>query len=55
MTKNECYKPSLEKRLAKLEEENIGINNMLYELEVDIEMLKSKMQTLENFIIGDNK
>jgi hypothetical protein len=27
----------------------------LYELEVDIEMLKSKMQTLENFIIGDNK
>jgi hypothetical protein len=55
MIKNECYKPSLEKRLAKLEEENIEINNVLYELEVDIEMLKSKMQTLENFIIGDNK
>jgi hypothetical protein len=55
MMKNECYKPSLGERLAKLEEENIEINNVLYELEVDIEMLKSKMQTLENFIIGDNK
>jgi hypothetical protein len=55
MIKNECYKPSLEKRLAKLEEENIETTNVLHELEVDIEMLKIKMQTLENFIIGDNK
>jgi len=52
---NECYKPSPEERIARLEEENIDTNNMLYELDNDIEMLKIRIQHLENIIIGDNK
>jgi len=52
---NDCYIPSPEKRLARLEDENIETNNMLYELSVDIDMLKIRIQTLENLIIGDNK
>ena len=52
---NECYKPSPEERIARLEDENIDTNNMLYELGNDIEMLKIRIQHLENIIIGDNK
>ncbi len=53
--KSDCYKPSLEERLARLEDENIETNNMLYELSVDIDMLKIRIQTLENIVIGDGK
>lgn len=52
---NECYKPSPEERIARLEDENIDNNNMLYELNVDIDILKERLKTLENLIIGDNK
>jgi hypothetical protein len=52
---NDCYKPPLEERLARLEEENIDTNNMLYELNVDIDMLKERLKTLENLILGDGK
>ena len=52
---NECYKPSPEERIARLEEENIDTSNMLYELSVDIDMLKERIKTLENLVIGDDK
>ena len=52
---NDCYKPPLEERLARLEGENIETNNMLYELSIDIDMLKERLKTLENFILGDGK
>ena len=52
---HECYKPSLEERLAILEDENVETNNMLYELSIDIDMLKIRIQTLEDLIIGDDK
>ena len=52
---HECYKPTIEERVARLEEENIDTNNMFYELQIDIDMLKERLKTLENFIIGDGK
>ena len=52
---HECYKPTIEERVARLEDENIYTNNMLYELGNDIEMLKERIKTLENLIIGDGK
>ena len=52
---HECYKPTIEERVARLEEENVETNNMLYELSIDIDMLKIRIQTLENLIIGDDK
>ena len=52
---HECYKPPLEARVLQLEEENIDTNNMLYELSIDIDMLKIRIQTLENLVIGDDK
>ncbi len=52
---NDCYRPSPEERIAKLEDENVETNNMLYELSIDIDMLKIRIQTLENLIIGDGK
>ena len=52
---NECYKPSPEERIARLEEDNIDTNNMFYELNVDIDMLKERIKTLENLVIGDDK
>ncbi len=51
----DCYKPPLEARVLQLEDENIETNNMLYELSIDIDMLKIRIQTLENLIIGDGK
>ncbi len=53
--KSDCYNPSPEDRIARLEDENLETNNMLYELSVDIDMLKIRIQTLENLIIGDDK
>ena len=52
---NDCYKPPLEERLSKLEDENVGTTNELYELNVDIDMLKERIKTLENLILGDGK
>ena len=52
---HECYKPTIEERVAILEEENIDTNNMFYELQIDIDMLKIRIQTLEDLIIGDDK
>ena len=52
---NDCYKPPLEARVLQLEDENIDTNNMFYELQIDIDMLKERIQHLENIIIGDNK
>ena len=52
---HECYKPTIEERVARLEDENIDTNNMLYELNVDIDMLKERLKILENLIIGDGK
>lgn len=49
------YKPPIEARVLKLEEENVGTTNELYELQVEIDMLKIKIQHLENLVIGDNK
>ncbi len=53
--KKDCYKPPLEARVLQLEDENIDTNNMFYELQIDIDMLKIRIQTLENLIIGDCK
>jgi len=52
---NDCYKPPLEERLARLEGENVGTTNELYELQIEIDMLKERLKTLENLILGDNK
>jgi len=52
---HECYKPPLEARVLQLEEENIDTNNIFYELQIDIDMLKERIQTLENLVIGDDK
>lgn len=52
---HECYKPTIEERVARLEDENVGMTNELYELQIDIDMLKIKIQHLENIIIGDDK
>ena len=54
-TETMIYKPPLEARVQQLEDENIDTSNMLYELGIDIEMLKIRIQTLENLIIGDGK
>jgi len=52
---HECYKPTIEERVARLEEENVGMTNELYELSIDIDMLKIRIQHLENIILGDGK
>ena len=52
---NDCYKPPLEERLARLEGENVGTTNELYELQIEIDMLKERIKTLENLVIGDDK
>ena len=52
---HECYKPTIEERVARLEDENIDTNNMFYELNVDIDMLKERLKILENLILGDGK
>ena len=52
---NECYKPSPEERIARLEDENVGTTNELYEILIEIDMLKERLKTLENLILGDGK
>ena len=49
------YKPPVEARVQQLEVENVGTTNELYELQIEIDMLKERLKTLENLIIGDNK
>ena len=49
------YKPPVEARAQQLEDENVGTTNELYELQIEIDMLKERLKTLENLIIGDNK
>jgi hypothetical protein len=49
------YKPPVEARVQQLEDENVGTNNMLYELSIEIDMLKERIKTLENLVIGDDK
>ncbi len=49
------YKPPIEARVQQLEDENVGTNNMLYELSIDIDMLKIRIKALENLVIGDGK
>ena len=45
----------MEARVQQLEDENVGTNNMLYELSIEIDMLKERIKTLENLVIGDDK
>ena len=45
----------MEARVQQLEEENVGTTNELYELQIEIDMLKIRIQTLENLVIGDDK
>jgi polyhydroxyalkanoate synthesis regulator phasin len=49
------YKPPVEARVQQLEDENVGTTNELYELQIEIDMLKERLKTLENLIIGDGK
>ena len=45
----------MEARVQQLEDENVGTTNELYELQIEIDMLKIRIQTLENLVIGDDK
>ncbi len=49
------YKPPIEARVQQLEDENVGMTNELYELQIEIDFLKIRIQTLENLVIVDNK
>jgi hypothetical protein len=49
------YKPPIEVRILKLEEENVGMTNELYELQIEIDFLKIRIKDLENLVIGDGK
>ena len=49
------YKPPVEARVQQLEDENVGTTNELYEILIEIDMLKERLKTLENFILGDGK
>ena len=49
------YKPPVEVRVQQLEDENVGMTNELYELQIEIDFLKERLKILENLIIGDNK
>jgi len=54
-TETMIYKPPVEARVQQLEDENVGTTNELYEILIEIDMLKDRLKTLENLIIGDNK
>ena len=45
----------MEARVLKLEEENVGMTNELYELQIEIDFLKIRIKALENLVIGDDK
>jgi len=49
------YKPPVEVRVQQLEDENVGTTNELYEILIEIDMLKDRLKILENLVIGDNK
>jgi hypothetical protein len=49
------YKPPVEVRVQQLEDENVGTTNELYEILIEIDMLKERLKILENLVIGDNK
>jgi uncharacterized protein (UPF0335 family) len=46
---------SIMDRVERLEDENVGTTNELYEILIEIDMLKDRLKILENLIIGDNK
>ena len=46
---------SIMDRVERLEDENVGTTNELYEILIEIDMLKDRLKTLENLVIGDNK
>ena len=54
-TETMIYKPPVEARVQQLEDENVGTTNELYEILIEIDMLKDRLKTLENLIIGDGK
>jgi len=54
-TETMIYKPPVEARVQQLEDENVGTTNELYEILIEIDMLKDRLKTLENLVIGDNK
>ena len=54
-TETMIYKPPVEARVQQLEDENVGMTNELYELQIEIDFLKIRIQTLENLVIGDDK
>jgi hypothetical protein len=54
-TETMIYKPPVEVRVQQLEDENVGTTNELYEILIEIDMLKDRLKTLENLVIGDNK
>ena len=43
----------LEKRIKKLEEENIGTTNCLYEIQNQLDMMNHNEYTLHNFTLGE--
>ena len=46
---------SIMDRVERLEDENVGTTNELYEILIEIDMLKERLKTLENLVIGDDK
>jgi len=46
---------SIMDRVERLEDENVGTTNELYEILIEIDMLKERIKTLENLVIGDDK
>ena len=46
---------SIMDRVERLEDENVGTTNELYEILIEIDMLKERIKTLENIVIGDDK
>lgn len=46
---------SIMDRVERLEDENVGTTNELYEILIEIDMLKERIKTLENLILGDGK
>ncbi len=54
-TETMIYKPPIEARVQQLEDENVGMTNELYELQIEIDFLKIRIKSLENLVIGDGK
>jgi len=43
----------LEKRIKKLEEENVGTTNCLYELQIQLDMMNESEYSLQKFTLGE--